>query len=118
MGSRARARSWTRRPTTKRVGEAPKPEDFSPGNVHDHQRHLGDNKKRQEVQVLDGIGARVDRCGEQGGNFLLNVGPSPEGTIQPEFVERLTAIGEWLKVNGDSIYGTTYGRCNRSRLDA
>lgn len=45
----------------------------------------------------------------KGGNFLLNVGPTPEGTIQPEFAERLRAIGAWLKVNGAAIYGTTYG---------
>jgi alpha-L-fucosidase len=45
----------------------------------------------------------------RGGNFLLNVGPSPEGTIQPEFQERLLAIGKWMDRNGDSIYGTTYG---------
>ena len=45
----------------------------------------------------------------KGGNFLLNVGPTPQGTIQPEFQERLRTVGEWLKVNGDSIYGSTYG---------
>jgi alpha-L-fucosidase len=45
----------------------------------------------------------------KGGNFLLDVGPTPEGTIQPEFVERLQAMGKWMKVYGDSIYGTTYG---------
>jgi alpha-L-fucosidase len=45
----------------------------------------------------------------KGGNLLLNVGPTPEGTIQPEFEERLRAVGEWLRVNGESIYGTTYG---------
>lgn len=45
----------------------------------------------------------------KGGNFLLNVGPAPDGTIQPEFQERLEAIGAWLKANGESIYGTTYG---------
>jgi alpha-L-fucosidase len=45
----------------------------------------------------------------RGGNFLLNVGPSPDGTIQPEFQERLLAIGKWMDRNGDSIYGTTYG---------
>jgi len=45
----------------------------------------------------------------RGGNFLLNVGPEPDGTIQPEFTERLEAIGRWMKANGESIYGTTYG---------
>ncbi len=45
----------------------------------------------------------------KGGNFLLDVGPTPEGTIQLEFVERLQEMGKWMKVNGDSIYGTTYG---------
>jgi len=41
-----------------------------------------------------------------GGNLLLNVGPMPTGEIQPEFVERLEAIGDWLRINGLSIYGT------------
>jgi alpha-L-fucosidase len=45
----------------------------------------------------------------RGGNFLLNVGPEPDGTIQPEFVERLQAIGKWMGRNSASIYGTTYG---------
>jgi alpha-L-fucosidase len=39
-------------------------------------------------------------------NFLLNIGPMPDGTIQPEFTERLKTIGDWMKQNGDSIYGT------------
>jgi len=40
------------------------------------------------------------------GNYLLNVGPRPDGTIQPEFVQRLKAIGKWMKANGESIYGS------------
>lgn len=39
-----------------------------------------------------------------GGNILINVGPTPHGFIQPIFVERLLAMGKWLKVNGDAIY--------------
>jgi alpha-L-fucosidase len=54
------------------------------------------------------VRALVDDA-SKGGNFLLNIGPTPEGTIQPEFVERLEAIGAWLKVNGEAIYGTTFG---------
>jgi len=43
------------------------------------------------------------------GNFLLNIGPRPDGTIQPEFRERLAAIGRWMAVNGQAVYGTLYG---------
>src|SRR5262249_43680977 len=43
----------------------------------------------------------------KGGNYLLNVGPTAEGEIPQPWVERLAAIGRWMKVNGESIYGTT-----------
>lgn len=39
-----------------------------------------------------------------GGNVLVNVGPTNNGLIQPIFVERLRAMGSWLKINGDAIY--------------
>ena len=42
----------------------------------------------------------------KGGNFLLNVGPAADGTIPVIMEERLVQIGDWLKVNGDAIYGT------------
>jgi alpha-L-fucosidase len=42
-------------------------------------------------------------------NLLLNVGPRPDGTIQPEFVERLAEVGQWLKANGRTVYGTRGG---------
>ena len=40
-------------------------------------------------------------------NFLLNVGPMPNGQIQQEFQDTLQEIGKWLQRNGKSIYGTT-----------
>lgn len=39
-------------------------------------------------------------------NFLLNVGPMPDGTIQPEFTDTLKVIGQWLSQYGETIYGT------------
>lgn len=45
----------------------------------------------------------------RGGNFLLDVGPQPDGRIQPEFVERLEAVGKWVHLNADAIYGSSFG---------
>jgi alpha-L-fucosidase len=67
-------------------------------NIHDREFKSAKFLIRALVEVAS-----------RGGNFLLNVGPQPDGAVQPEFQERLRAIGEWLSVNGDSIYGTTYG---------
>jgi alpha-L-fucosidase len=39
-------------------------------------------------------------------NFLLNIGPMPNGKIQPEFTDTLAVVGDWMKKNGESIYGT------------
>jgi len=40
------------------------------------------------------------------GNLLLNVGPKPDGSIRREETVRLHAMGEWLKANGEAIYGS------------
>jgi len=42
-------------------------------------------------------------------NFLLNVGPMPNGKIQAEHMARLKEVGDWLKVHGEAIYGTRGG---------
>jgi len=49
------------------------------------------------------------RAAGSGANLLLNIGPRPDGTIQAEAIERLEAIGYWLKTYGTSIYGTRGG---------
>lgn len=41
----------------------------------------------------------------KGGNYLLNVGPTAEGVIPQPSQDNLRAVGQWLKVNGDAIYG-------------
>jgi alpha-L-fucosidase len=43
------------------------------------------------------------------GNLLLNVGPMPDGRIEPRQAERLREVGEWLEVHGESIYGARGG---------
>jgi alpha-L-fucosidase len=58
------------------------------------------NWKSTEVFVKD-----LADIVSKGGNFLLNVGPTSEGLIPTASVERLKETGEWLKINGDAIYG-------------
>ena len=57
----------------------------------------------------------------KGGNLLLNVGPMADGLFPQPCVQRLSDIGSWLAINGESIYGTQaspfkklpWGRCTR-----
>lgn len=48
----------------------------------------------------------ISDIASKGGNFLLNVGPTAEGEIPPESVERLAAVGAWMKTNGEAIHAT------------
>ncbi|MGW8881803.1 alpha-L-fucosidase, partial [Streptomyces mirabilis] len=61
----------------------------------------GDDLWKSPQQMI----TKLVECVAKGGNLLLNVGPDPRGTIQPEAVERLRQIGDWLAVNGESVYG-------------
>lgn len=45
-------------------------------------------------------------CAGNGGNYLLDVGPKPDGSIPGEFRDRLQKIGEWMRKNGGSIYNS------------
>lgn len=61
---------------------------------HDHYKST-----TQLVQLLVKIVSR-------GGNFLLNIGPSPDGDWDDTAYARLKEIGAWLHVNGEGIYGS------------
>jgi len=67
--------------------------------------NAGDKKFKSTRQLVH----YLVRAAGNDANFLLNVGPRPDGTIQPEFVERLQEVGAWLRRNGESVYGTRGG---------
>lgn len=81
-------------------------------------KHYDHNWKSSEtlIRMLVDIASK-------GGNLLLNVGPTAEGEIPQPSVERLKAMGRWMDVNGESIYGTEaspffklpWGRCTSRR---
>ncbi|CAJ1083777.1 tissue alpha-L-fucosidase-like isoform X1 [Xyrichtys novacula] len=64
------------------------------------------NMKLSELMDLPTIIKDLIRTVSYGGNYLLNVGPTPEGMIPPVFEERLRGLGAWLKVNGEAIYSS------------
>jgi len=66
----------------------------------------GYNKNNLNYKSTKELITYLVRAAGYNANFLLNVGPKPDGTIQPEFVERLDSIGNWITSNGGSIYGT------------
>ncbi len=83
----------------------------------------GYNKNDRAWKSATDLVRKLVDIASKGGNFLLNVGPTAEGEFPPESVERLRAIGRWMKVNGDSIHGTSaspfeslpFGRCTMRR---
>lgn len=49
----------------------------------------------------------VLHCARHGGNLLLNIGPKPDGSVPPECVKRLEALGDYLRLCPQSFYGAT-----------
>jgi len=67
--------------------------------------NIGDSKYKSVAEIE----RRLVRAAGNNSNLLLNIGPYPNGEIDPQFGTRLHAVGEWLAMYGDSIYGTRGG---------
>lgn len=59
-------------------------------------------------KTVEGVIHEMVEVISRNGNFLINIGPKADGTIVPEQLERLHAMGDWLRINGDAIYGSRY----------
>jgi alpha-L-fucosidase len=66
----------------------------------------GYNAEAKEFKTPENLVRRLVDVASKGGNYLLNVGPTSEGVIPSPEIDDLRAIGAWLRVNGESIYGT------------
>jgi alpha-L-fucosidase len=64
-------------------------------NINDHSF----KSTKQIIHYLVGAAGK-------NANFLLNIGPMPNGKIQSEFTDTMALVGNWVKKNGESIYGT------------
>ena len=69
----------------------------------------GYNLTDRAFKSVDQLIGYLVRAAGSDANLLLNIGPRPDGTIQPEAIERLEALGEWVRRYGTSIYGTRGG---------
>lgn len=67
--------------------------------------NAGDTRWKSSQQLIRNLSDIVAR----GGNYLLNIGPMADGTIPQPEIDRLQAMGKWLKTNGDAIYATEAG---------
>jgi alpha-L-fucosidase len=88
----------------------PRPADFQPWEacmtINDTWAFRPQDRN---FKSADGLIRSMVEIISRGGNFLLNVGPQPDGSIQPEFAERLETMGKWVHKNALAIFSSTYG---------
>jgi alpha-L-fucosidase len=74
--------------------------------INDHWFYIANSRNHKSTRALVHY---LARSASAGANYLLNVGPDADGVINPIHVSRLRGIGEWLRANGESVYGTRAG---------
>jgi len=85
--------------------------------------HWGYNKYDDNWKSSEDLVQKLVDIASKGGNFLLNVGPKADGIFPEESIERLKAIGDWMDIYGESIYGSSaspfsnleWGRCTKKK---
>ena len=60
----------------------------------------------QKYKSVETLVRLIVRAASKGSNLLLNIGPQPDGNLPATSIGRLNGIGEWMKVYGESVYGT------------
>ena len=83
--------------------------------------HWGYNKNDQNWKSTRTLIRNLVDCASKGGNYLLNIGPTAEGSFPEASIQRLAEIGQWMKVNQEAVYGSTaspfkklaWGKCTQ-----
>jgi alpha-L-fucosidase len=74
----------------------------------------GYQKSNDDWKTLKTIVRYLIACARDGGNYLLNIGPKPDGSIPEESIRVLNGVGKWMDKNGSTIYGSEPCRVSRS----
>ena len=74
--------------------------------------HIADNGWKTPKTVI----RNIITCAHDGGNYLLNIGPTGDGSIPLESVRILTSVGDWARSNGESFHGADRCQPTRSRF--
>jgi alpha-L-fucosidase len=86
--------------------------------------HWGYNRNDKNFKSSAEMLHMLADIASKGGNYLLNIGPTADGVFPQESIDRLKEIGNWMRINGEAIYGTQaspfknlpWGRCTQKKM--